>query len=91
MKDFPLKMVIAGFRNKIWLIQLTEICNPSFKMNIADALIFFRWCSMNMFAVHCLVVNFPFFGNMMNTFMMFDLVTLFLWFAIASTEVHRGD
>jgi hypothetical protein len=39
MKDFPLKIGIADLRNKIWLIQLTKICNPSFKMRIAHALI----------------------------------------------------
>ena len=39
MKDFPLKIGIADLKNKIWLIQLTKICNPSFKMRIAHALI----------------------------------------------------
>ena len=71
MKDFPLKIGIADLKNKIWLIQLTKICNPSFKMRIAHALIVGA-LHMKIFAVqcsmHCLAVNFPFFGNMMNTF-----------------------
>ena len=68
MKDFPLKIGIADLKNKIWLIQLTKICNPSFKMRIAHALIVGALWTFSLFNVHCLAVNFPFFGNMMNTF-----------------------